>query len=207
MTEEEIKALARILDRVDYYRLIKAEREASDSEIRAAYHQARRRFHPTPSWGKTGKSAGPLTRSHDASPRATWCCGTGASAPPTMPPGDRGRTLHLRDRRAGQGKDQQPARADSQREEILYPGLGRGAARRHREGGRSPPHGAHLRARQRALQARSRAPPAPQEKEAAKEVLKAFDLQASSVQNCRRTWVNVAHVRRFPARHFKRDAS
>ena len=46
MTEEEIKALARILDRVDYYRLIKAEREASDSEIRAAYHQARRRFHP-----------------------------------------------------------------------------------------------------------------------------------------------------------------
>ncbi len=46
MNEEEIKALARILDRVDYYRLMKAERGASSSDIRAAYHQARRRFHP-----------------------------------------------------------------------------------------------------------------------------------------------------------------
>ncbi len=46
MTEEEIKALTRILDRVDYYRLLKTERTASSAEIRAAYHEARRRFHP-----------------------------------------------------------------------------------------------------------------------------------------------------------------
>ncbi len=46
MTEEEIKALTRILDRVDYYRLLKTERSASSAEIRAAYHEARRRFHP-----------------------------------------------------------------------------------------------------------------------------------------------------------------
>ena len=31
MTEEEIKALTRILDRVDYYRLLKTERTASYS--------------------------------------------------------------------------------------------------------------------------------------------------------------------------------
>ena len=46
MTEEEIKALTRILDRVDYYRLLKTERGASSVEIRSAYHEARRRFHP-----------------------------------------------------------------------------------------------------------------------------------------------------------------
>ncbi len=46
MTEEEIKALTRILDRVDYYRLLKTERGASSAEIRSAYHEARRRFHP-----------------------------------------------------------------------------------------------------------------------------------------------------------------
>lgn len=46
MNADEIKALARILDRVDYYRLLKAERGASSAEIRSAYHQARRRFHP-----------------------------------------------------------------------------------------------------------------------------------------------------------------
>ncbi len=46
MTEEEIKALARILEKVDYYRLLKAERGASQEDIRAAYHQARKRFHP-----------------------------------------------------------------------------------------------------------------------------------------------------------------
>ena len=46
MTEEEIKAFTRILDRMDYYRLLKTERTASSAEIRAAYHEARRRFHP-----------------------------------------------------------------------------------------------------------------------------------------------------------------
>lgn len=46
MTEQEIKALARMLDRVDYYRLLKIAPEAPSSEVRGAYHAARCRFHP-----------------------------------------------------------------------------------------------------------------------------------------------------------------
>lgn len=46
MTATEIKALARMIDRVDYYRLLKIEPGAADSQVRAAYHDARRRFHP-----------------------------------------------------------------------------------------------------------------------------------------------------------------
>jgi DnaJ-class molecular chaperone len=45
-TETEIRALARMLDRVDYYRLLKVERRAPLPQIRKAYHQARRRFDP-----------------------------------------------------------------------------------------------------------------------------------------------------------------
>jgi curved DNA-binding protein CbpA len=43
---QEIKALARTIDRVDYYRLLKLEPSANAEALRNAYHAARRRFHP-----------------------------------------------------------------------------------------------------------------------------------------------------------------
>jgi DnaJ-class molecular chaperone len=43
---QEIKALARVIDRVDYYRLLKLEPGANSEALRVAYHDARRRFHP-----------------------------------------------------------------------------------------------------------------------------------------------------------------
>jgi curved DNA-binding protein CbpA len=43
---QEIKALARVIDRVDYYRLLKLEQGANADALRSAYHDARRRFHP-----------------------------------------------------------------------------------------------------------------------------------------------------------------
>ena len=43
---QEIKALARVIDRVDYYRLLKLEQSANADALRSAYHDARRRFHP-----------------------------------------------------------------------------------------------------------------------------------------------------------------
>jgi DnaJ-class molecular chaperone len=43
---QEIKALARVIDRVDYYRLLKIDARADSEAVRAAYHDARRRFHP-----------------------------------------------------------------------------------------------------------------------------------------------------------------
>ncbi len=46
MTTSEIKALARMLDRLDYYRLLKVEPGASLGQIKPAYRDARRRFHP-----------------------------------------------------------------------------------------------------------------------------------------------------------------
>lgn len=42
----EIRALAGILDELDYYRVLEVTNGVSVSEIRAAYHRASRRFHP-----------------------------------------------------------------------------------------------------------------------------------------------------------------
>ena len=46
MSPGEIQALARLVDRMDYYRLLRVERHAPLGQIRAAYHGARRVFHP-----------------------------------------------------------------------------------------------------------------------------------------------------------------
>lgn len=46
MQASEIRALARMLDRVDYYRLLRIERAAKAHEVRSAYQQMRREFHP-----------------------------------------------------------------------------------------------------------------------------------------------------------------
>lgn len=42
----EVLALARRIDDFDYYRLLRLERGARATEIRAAYHEMRRAFHP-----------------------------------------------------------------------------------------------------------------------------------------------------------------
>lgn len=46
MTGAEIRALARLIDRMDYYRLLRVGRDVPAPQIRAAYHRARRQFHP-----------------------------------------------------------------------------------------------------------------------------------------------------------------
>lgn len=42
----EIRALAAILDELDYYQVLELDRDAPSSAIRAAYHRASKRFHP-----------------------------------------------------------------------------------------------------------------------------------------------------------------
>ncbi len=42
----EIHALAGIIDDLDYYELLEVKRGAANSQIRSAYHQAQRRYHP-----------------------------------------------------------------------------------------------------------------------------------------------------------------
>jgi DnaJ-class molecular chaperone len=42
----EISALARIMDELDYYQLLHVKPEASASEIRKAFHDSSRHFHP-----------------------------------------------------------------------------------------------------------------------------------------------------------------
>jgi DnaJ-class molecular chaperone len=42
----EIKALARLLDELDYYALLEARRDCSTSELKQAYYDLSRRFHP-----------------------------------------------------------------------------------------------------------------------------------------------------------------
>jgi DnaJ-class molecular chaperone len=46
MTATEIRALARLLDGMDYYRLLRVESGAPLPVIRSAYHRMRRAFHP-----------------------------------------------------------------------------------------------------------------------------------------------------------------
>lgn len=46
MNLSEIRALAGIIDDLDYYELLEVQRGAANSQIRAAYHSASRRFHP-----------------------------------------------------------------------------------------------------------------------------------------------------------------
>ncbi len=46
MDATEIRALARIMDELDYYQLIHAERGASAREVKAAYYAISRTFHP-----------------------------------------------------------------------------------------------------------------------------------------------------------------
>ena len=46
MDQAEIKALARVIDRLDYYQLLKLDPRANASQLRSAYHDARKRFHP-----------------------------------------------------------------------------------------------------------------------------------------------------------------
>lgn len=55
--EREIRALARILDELDYYELLGVEPGASAAGVRAAYHSAQRRFHPD-----ARRAAAPETR-------------------------------------------------------------------------------------------------------------------------------------------------
>ena len=52
MTEAEIQALSRMLDRLDYYKLLRIEHDATAPKIREAYHQMRRGFHPDACHGK-----------------------------------------------------------------------------------------------------------------------------------------------------------
>jgi DnaJ-class molecular chaperone len=46
MKPAEIRALSRMLDRLDYYRLLRVDPDAPNSEVRIAYRRARREFHP-----------------------------------------------------------------------------------------------------------------------------------------------------------------
>ena len=46
MTEAEIRALSRMLDRLDYYKLMRVERGSPVPKIHSAYRKMRRGFHP-----------------------------------------------------------------------------------------------------------------------------------------------------------------
>ena len=42
----EIRALAKVIDELDYYQLLEIPREATSSELKRAYYESSRRFHP-----------------------------------------------------------------------------------------------------------------------------------------------------------------
>ena len=57
----EIHALAGIIDDLDYYEMLEVKRGAANSQIRSAYHDAQRRYHPdvlrdVPNEGRTAAS-------------------------------------------------------------------------------------------------------------------------------------------------------
>ena len=54
--EAEVLALARLIDELDYYRILMVERTASLGQIRAAYHERSRQFHPDRFFKSTNQS-------------------------------------------------------------------------------------------------------------------------------------------------------
>jgi DnaJ-class molecular chaperone len=46
MTRAELRALARLIDELDYYQLLEVERSAPASAVKRAYYSVSRRFHP-----------------------------------------------------------------------------------------------------------------------------------------------------------------
>ena len=42
----EIRALAKLVDELDYYQLLEIPRQATGSELKKAYYESSRRFHP-----------------------------------------------------------------------------------------------------------------------------------------------------------------
>ena len=46
MEAAEIKAIAGLLDELDYYQLLETQRDVSTSELKQAYYELSRRFHP-----------------------------------------------------------------------------------------------------------------------------------------------------------------
>ncbi|MCH2185364.1 J domain-containing protein [Myxococcota bacterium] len=46
MTNAEIRALSKIIDQLDYYRILSLQPDAGSAEIRRAYHATSRCFHP-----------------------------------------------------------------------------------------------------------------------------------------------------------------
>jgi DnaJ-class molecular chaperone len=46
MGERDVQALARMLDRMDYYKLLRLDRQARSTQVRSGYHRMRRCFHP-----------------------------------------------------------------------------------------------------------------------------------------------------------------
>ena len=58
----EIKALARVIDRLDYYQLLKLEPRADSGQLRIAYHDARKRYHPDSFLGHPDEIRGAVDR-------------------------------------------------------------------------------------------------------------------------------------------------
>ncbi len=51
----EIRALAKVIDELDYYQLLEISREATSSELKRAYYESSRRFHPDANRHLTGE--------------------------------------------------------------------------------------------------------------------------------------------------------
>lgn len=62
MNEAEISALARMLDRLDYYKLLKVESDTPSPRIKVAYLQMRCGFHPDAFNGKPGELRDAVSR-------------------------------------------------------------------------------------------------------------------------------------------------
>lgn len=62
MTEAEIRALSRMLDRLDYYKLLRIDRDATAARVRQAYHKMRRSFHPDAFHGNAADLRGAVSQ-------------------------------------------------------------------------------------------------------------------------------------------------
>jgi hypothetical protein len=159
MAPGEIVALARIIEELDYYQLLDLRRDAGAGEVKRAYHNSSRTFHPDANRHLDGELRSASQRSPSASPRPTRCCATRAAARRTTAASRAARAADAARRCAGRGRSplsqERGGRTPQGRQffKLAEADIARATGRR----GAQPPDRADLRAGQRAVQGAARA--------------------------------------------------
>jgi hypothetical protein len=102
MAPSEIFALARIIEELDYYQLLDLSRDAGAGEVKRAYHNSSRSFHPDANRHLDGELRAASQTIAKRITRPTRCCAIRGAARPTTAASRTARRRDAARRRVGQ---------------------------------------------------------------------------------------------------------